>query len=167
MISPTHAYQKLECSNYISAVEPAGWLDLQISRAGLLGTWNIYNYNYINFFQPFYSSSRISVDTRTGLWRITNHQNFKTAMISMYREWPLQAYTFWCHSVPFQDAVNNMAARTKVVNISSYIFIITKPSLQFLICTTSYKAVKEYVSDILYIDTRNMQWCSPLCSTSI
>ena len=67
-----------------------------------------------------------------------------TAMMSLYgpcTESDLcKSYAFWCHSVPFQDAVNNMAARTKIVNISSYIFIITKPSLQFLICTTCSKA---------------------------
>ena len=66
------------------------------------------------------------------IWRVTNRQNFNCYDVivqTLYREWSLQTYTFWCHSVPFQDAVNNMAARTKVVNISSYIFIITKPSL--------------------------------------
>ena len=55
-----------------------------------------------------------------------------------------------CHSVPFQDSVNNISARAKVVNISSYLFIITKPSLQFLICTRSYKACERIIMSLIF-----------------
>ena len=55
---PTLIYNWLACSN---CNEPAGWLRL-----------------------VYCSSSRISVDIWTGLWRITNHQTFNCKM-SLYR----------------------------------------------------------------------------------
>ena len=76
-----------------------------------------------------------------------------------------KSYIPWCHSVPFQDAVNNMGGRAKVVNVSSYLFIITKP-YSFWPVQQAIRHMKEYVSDILYIGTTNMQWSSPLYYSS-
>ena len=121
-----------------------------------------------HLFPPFYSivvSSRISVDTRTGLYGELPTAKTSTAMMSLYRpctgsdlsnstHFSVILFHFRMKSVTWQSQSGEY--------LIAFHYYKTITIISDLCNMLKSMHVKECVSDILYIGTRNMQWCSPL-----